>query len=102
MIKSGGENVSSREVEEVLFEHSDVAEVAVFGIEHPRWVEAVVAAVVPRPGSTVQPEELIGFARARLAGFKCPQHVLLLETLQNNTSRKITKRDLRQSPLAIV
>ena len=52
MIKTGGENVASREVEEVIYELDGVAEVAVFGIAHPHWIEAVIAVVVPKPGAT--------------------------------------------------
>jgi fatty-acyl-CoA synthase len=97
MIKSGGENVASREVEEAMFEHPAVAEVAVFGIPHDYWVEAVTAVVVPRPGMTVTPEELLAHARGRLAGYKCPKFVELVETLPKNPSGKILKRDLRET-----
>ena len=72
MIKTGGENVASREVEEVIHEHPAVAEVAVFGVEHPKWIEAVTAAVVPRPGQSLTKDELLAFCRGRLAGFKTP------------------------------
>jgi len=96
MIKSGGENVASREVEEAMFEHPAVAEVAVFGIPHPYWVEAVTAVVVPKPGATVTAEELLAHARSRLAGYKTPKYIELVETLPKNPSGKILKRDLRQ------
>ena len=72
MIKSGGENVASREVEEVLYQHPGVAEAAVFGLPHPRWIEAVSAAVVPREGAAVTAEQLIAHCRGELAGFRCP------------------------------
>jgi fatty-acyl-CoA synthase len=97
MIKTGGENVASREVEEALFEHPKINEVAIFGIPHPRWIEAVVAAVVPREGQSVTPEEIIGFSRERLAGFKTPKYVVVLEALPKNATGKVLKRDLRNA-----
>ncbi|MEX5720195.1 acyl-CoA synthetase [Geodermatophilus maliterrae] len=97
VIKTGGENVASREVEEVLHQHPAVAETAVFGIPHPRWIEAVAAVVVPREGATVQPEELVAFCRERLAGFKTPRYVVLADALPKNASGKILKRELRTS-----
>ncbi|MFS3128843.1 fatty acyl-CoA synthetase [Nocardioides sp. Bht2] len=101
MIKTGGENVSSREVEEVFFEHPAVAEVAVFGVPHPRWIEAVAAVVVPRPGVEVSAEELQGFARSRLAAFKAPKYVVLADVLPKNPSGKVLKRELRTAHAAI-
>ena len=76
MIKSGGENVASREVEEVIHAHPAVAEAAVFGIPHPRWIEAVAAVVVPRAGHELAAEEITRFCRDRLAGFKTPRYVV--------------------------
>ncbi|MDQ2626030.1 MAG: acyl-CoA synthetase [Actinomycetota bacterium] len=95
MIKTGGENVASREVEEVLYRHPGVEEVAVFGLPHPRWVEAVVAAVVPRDGTTITEAELLGHCRARLAGFKTPKQVFFVDSLPKNPSGKLLKRLLR-------
>ena len=97
MIKSGGENVASREVEEAMFEHPAVAEVAVFGIPHPYWVEAVTAVVVTKPGTTVTPDELVEHAKARLAGYKRPKYVELVDALPKNPRGKILKRDLRET-----
>jgi len=97
MIKTGGENVASREVEEVVYQHPAVAEVAVFGLPHPTWIEAVVAAVVVRDGASVEPEELIAHCRDRLAGFKVPKHVALVDSLPKNASGKLLKRDLRRT-----
>ncbi|MEU6751226.1 fatty acyl-CoA synthetase [Spirillospora sp. NPDC046719] len=96
MIKTGGENVASREVEEVLYRHPDVAEAAVFGVDHPHWIEAVVAAVVPRGGARPSPEDIIAHCRAALAGFKTPKHVLIVDALPKNPSGKILKRRLRE------
>jgi fatty-acyl-CoA synthase len=95
MIKTGGENVASREVEEVLYEHPAVAECAVFGIRHPYWIEAVTAVVVARDGRTPAEDELAGFCRERLAAFKVPKYVVLADALPKNPSGKILKRELR-------
>jgi fatty-acyl-CoA synthase len=95
MIKTGGENVASREVEETIYQHPAVAEVAVFGLPHPRWIEAVTAAVVVRDGQSVSAEELIAHCRARLGSFKVPKHVELVDALPKNASGKLLKRELR-------
>lgn len=95
MIKTGGENVASREVEEALYQLDGVAEVAVFGISHPRWVEAVAAAVVPKPGSTLTPEQVMAHGRSVLAGYKTPKYVVVVDALPKNPSGKIVKRTLR-------
>ena len=96
MIKSGGENVASREVEEAIYEHPAVQEVAIFGVPHPEWIEAVAAAVVVREGEALEPGDVIAFCRGRLAGFKTPKHVVLVDELPKNPSGKIVKRALRE------
>lgn len=101
MIKTGGENVASREVEEAIYELDGVAEVAVFGISHPRWIEAVTAVVVPKPGATLTAGDVHAHAAARLAGFKRPKYVVLAGALPKNPSGKILKRELRQQHAAI-
>ena len=95
MIKSGGENISSREVEEAIYAHRGVAEVAVIGLPDPRWVEAVTAFVVPRPGLSPDESELLAHCRARLSGFKIPKRIVVVEALPRNASGKILKRELR-------
>ena len=95
MIKSGGENVASREVEEMIYQHPAVAEVAVFGIPHPRWIEAVTAVIVAKAGHEPSVEELLAFCREKLAGYKAPKYLVLSSTLPKNASGKILKRDLR-------
>ena len=87
--------MASREVEDVVYQHPAVAEVAVFGIPHPRWIEAVAAVVVLREGQTVDPDELVRFCRERLAGYKTPRYVAVAEGLPKNASGKILKRELR-------
>ena len=95
MIVSGGENIYSPEVESVISAHPQVAEVAVFGVPHPQWVEAVHAVVAPKPGETIDPDEVIAFTRERLAHYKCPKSVEVIDVLPRNPSGKILKRDLR-------
>lgn len=96
MIKTGGENVAGREVEEVIYRHNGVHEVAVFGLPHPVWVEAVVAAVVPRDGFTLTEDDLLFHCRAHLAGFKTPKRVFFVDALPKNPSGKLLKRLLRE------
>ncbi|MDQ7993419.1 MAG: fatty acyl-CoA synthetase [Propionicimonas sp.] len=96
MIKTGGENVASREVEEALYELEGVAEVAVFGIHDPRWIEAVAAVIVARPGVSLTEDDVHRHARERLAGYKRPKYVVLAQSLPKNPSGKILKRELRQ------
>jgi len=95
MIKTGGENVASREVEEAIYQLDGVAEVAVFGISHPRWIEAVTAVVVPRPGVTLTAAQVIAHTRGILAGYKRPKYVVFADALPKNPSGKILKKDLR-------
>jgi fatty-acyl-CoA synthase len=97
MIKSGGENVASREVEEAVYLLDGVAEVAVFGIAHPRWIEAVVAVVVPKAGATLTPDDVLHHARQHLAGYKSPKYVVIASALPKNPSGKILKRSLRET-----
>ena len=96
MIVSGGENVYPVEVEEALAQHPDVAEAAVIGVPHPHWGETVMALIVPRPGARPAPEELIAFARERLAGYKLPRSVEMVAELPRTPSGKVLKRELRE------
>lgn len=96
MIVTGGENVYPIEVENVLAEHPDVADVAVIGVPHPRWGETVKAIVVRRPGSAVTEAELIDFCRPRLAGYKRPTSVDFVATIPRNPTGKVLKRELRE------
>jgi fatty-acyl-CoA synthase len=98
VINTGGVLVASREVEDALYTHPAVAEVAVIGAPDDRWIEAVTAFIVLKPGvaeESVTVEELIGHARGRLAGFKVPKRVLLVDQLPRNASGKLLKRVLR-------
>jgi fatty-acyl-CoA synthase len=96
MIKTGGENVASLEVEQAIYLMPEISEVAVFGIADPKWIEAVVATVVPKPSATITPEAVIDHCRSKLAGFKAPKHVVVVEGLPKNPSGKILKRELRE------
>ncbi|GHG99430.1 acyl-CoA synthetase [Pseudodonghicola xiamenensis] len=95
MIKSGGENVASREVEEAIFRHPKIVEVAVFGVPHPKWIEAVTAVVVPKDGAILTVEEIDAYCRETLSHFKSPKHVSIRSALPKNASGKILKRELR-------
>ncbi|MEA2167925.1 MAG: fatty-acyl-CoA synthase [Solirubrobacteraceae bacterium] len=95
MIKSGGENVASREVEECIYEHPSVEEVAIFGVPDERWIEAVTAAIVVRGGGDGDADAIHAHCREKLAGYKRPKHVVFVDALPKNASGKIVKRDLR-------
>ena len=95
MIVSGGENVYPAEVENALMGHEGIADVAVVGVPDDRWGEVGKAFVVPAGDTAPSAEEVIAFARERLAGFKCPASVEFLEAIPRNPSGKILKRELR-------
>jgi acyl-CoA synthetase (AMP-forming)/AMP-acid ligase II len=96
VIISGGENVSSIEVEDALYGHPAVAEAAVIGVPHDRWGETVKALVVLRPGTEASEADLVAFCRSRLAHFKCPTSVELVESLPRTATGKLQKFRLRQ------
>jgi long-chain acyl-CoA synthetase len=96
MVVSGGENVYPIEVEEALSQHPDVSEVAVIGLPDERWGETVTAIVVPVAGSEPTAEDLIAFARTRLAGYKLPRIVEFTSGLPRTPSGKVLKRELRE------
>ena len=96
MIKTGGENVSGREVEETIYQLDGVAETAVVGLSHPKWIEAVVAMVVLQPDAALTEQDIISHCVDRLAGFKVPKRVVFVEELPRNPSGKILKRNLRE------
>ncbi|HSS86706.1 MAG TPA: AMP-binding protein [Reyranella sp.] len=96
MIKTGGENVASREIEEVLFAHPKVAEAAVFGLPDDRWIEAVTAVLVPRAGESLDIEAVESHCRQHLAGYKRPKRIIIVDALPKNASGKVLKRELRE------
>jgi acyl-CoA synthetase (AMP-forming)/AMP-acid ligase II len=95
MIITGGENVYSPEVEQAVAGHPAVAEVAVIGVPDDHWGETVKAMVVLRPGQQATRQEIIGFTRERLAHYKCPRTVDIIDALPRNPSGKVLKRALR-------
>lgn len=101
MIKTGGENVASREVEEAIYRLAGVSEVAVIGVPHPRWVEAVVAVVVPKAGAALDEAQVLAHCSAQLAGFKTPKRVVFVDALPKNPSGKLLKRNLRDAHQAL-
>ena len=95
MIKTGGENVASREVEEVLYQHPGIEEVAVIGLPDPKWIEIVAVVAVPKKGTTLSEKDIIAYCKQHLAGFKCPKKVFIADKLPKNPSGKILKRELK-------
>jgi long-chain acyl-CoA synthetase len=95
MIKTGGENVPSVKVEAVLLQHPAVANAAVVGLPHPRWIEAVTAFVVLKPGASATPAELIVHCKAHLGGFEVPKAVRVLDALPMTSTGKVQKQPLR-------
>jgi len=95
MIKTGGENVPTREVEEAIYLDKRVQEVAVIGLPDPKWVEKVAAIIVAKPGTTITEEEIIAHCRKELAGFKVPKKVIFVDQLPKTPTGKILKREMR-------
>lgn len=95
VVKSGAENVSTVEVESVIADHAKVADIAIVGFPHPRWMEAVTAFVVAKPNESITEEEIIQFCKENLAGYKVPKKVIMLDELPKNPSGKVLKKDLR-------
>ncbi len=96
MIKTGGENVASREVEEMIFKLAEVSEVAVVGLPDPLWVEAVTAIIVVREGMTLDAATVIAHCKAHMGGFKVPKRIIFADHLPRNPTGKILKRSLRE------
>jgi acyl-CoA synthetase (AMP-forming)/AMP-acid ligase II len=96
VIISGGENVSSIEVEDAIFQHPEVAEVAVIGIPDEKWGELVTALVVTTEGSTLTEADVIAWTKTKLAGYKCPKKVDFREELARTATGKLQKFKLRE------
>lgn len=95
MIKSGGENIYPKEIEDVLYRHEKIAEVAVFGVPDPIWGQNVYAAIVLESGQEMTEEEVVAFAKEHLASFKKPKRVIFKESLPRSPVGKILRRNLR-------
>jgi acyl-CoA synthetase (AMP-forming)/AMP-acid ligase II len=95
MIITGGENVYSRQVEDVIYQHPSVVEVAVIGLPDEHWGENVCAVVVLEPGATTTAQEIVEICRDNLAGYKKPKRVEFVDVLPKNASGKVLKRELR-------
>jgi long-chain acyl-CoA synthetase len=96
IIISGGENISSLEVEETISQHPEVAEVAVIGVPDELWGETVKAVVALKPNRQVREEDLVSFCRERLAAYKCPKSVDFLTEIPKNAAGKLAKGELKK------
>jgi acyl-CoA synthetase (AMP-forming)/AMP-acid ligase II len=100
MIIRGAENIYPREIERVLFEHDDVADVAVLGVPDEKWGEQVAVFIRPAPGRTPDPEVLVAYCRERLAAHKTPRHWRVVDAFPMTPSGKVQKYKLREQLLA--
>jgi acyl-CoA synthetase (AMP-forming)/AMP-acid ligase II len=96
MIVSGGENIYPAEVENAIFGHPDVADVAVIGVPDDKWGETVKAIVIVKPGASQNADGIIAWARERVAGYKVPKSVDVVTAIPRNASGKILRRELRK------
>jgi acyl-CoA synthetase (AMP-forming)/AMP-acid ligase II len=96
VIITGGENVSSIEVEDAIFQHPEITEVAVIGIPDEKWGEAVTALVVTTPGSALTEADVIAWTKQKLAGYKCPKKVEFRDELARTATGKLQKFKLRE------
>jgi fatty-acyl-CoA synthase len=96
MFISGGENVYPAEVENVIYQHPAVSEVAVIGIPHPKWQEVGRAIVVVKAGQSLSEQEVIDFCQDKLARYKIPKSVVFTDALPRTAAGKVLKRELRQ------
>lgn len=95
IINTGGVNVSSREIEEVIYQMTEVSEVAVIGVPDDYWIEAITAIIVLKEEEAVTADDVIDFCKKELSTFKAPKHVHFTDTLPKNPSGKVLKKDLR-------
>jgi fatty-acyl-CoA synthase len=95
MIKTGGENVASADVEVALFRHPKISDVSIIGLPDEVWGEAITAVVVPAPGESIDEEEVIAWSKENMARYKVPKRVVVVDELPRNPSGKVLKRELR-------
>ena len=93
MIKTGGENVSTREVEEVIYLDNRVQEVAVIGLSHPKWVEAVVAVVVPKRGQTIQEHEIVSLCRGEAGPLQNLESSVVPRGIAQDSQRQVSSKE---------
>jgi fatty-acyl-CoA synthase len=96
LIKSGGEWISSVDVENMIMGHPKVLEAAVIAVPHPKWVERPLACVVPRPGVPLDPAEILDYLRPRLARWALPDRVVLIDAVPKTSVGKFDKKVLRE------
>ncbi|MDP4548578.1 AMP-binding protein [Marinobacter sp. MDS2] len=96
VVNTGGVLVASRDVEEALYQHPSVAEVAVIGVPDEKWIEAICAITVLRDGAPRDADSLLAHAKTQLAGFKIPKHIHFVDELPKNSAGKLLKRKLRE------
>jgi len=96
LIKSGGEWISSVDVENMIMSHPKVLEAAVIAVPHPKWVERPLACVVPRPGVTLDPGEILEFLRGKLAKWALPDDIVLIDAVPKTSVGKFDKKVLRE------
>lgn len=95
LIKTGGENVYPQEVERVLNQHPSIAELTVIGLPDPMWGQAVTAVIVPNAGCAVSLEDVKAFCQGKIAGYKIPKAIELVDSIPKNETGKVIKRELR-------
>jgi acyl-CoA synthetase (AMP-forming)/AMP-acid ligase II len=96
IIISGGENISPKEVEEVINKLDDVVDSSVVGIDDEKWGEKVVAAVVTRPGSKVKPQDIQEYCREHIHKWKCPKEIVFIKELPKNPMGKVLKSEIKK------
>jgi fatty-acyl-CoA synthase len=96
MVIRGGENIYPREIEEFLYRHSGVEDVAVVGVPDERYGEELCAWIVPKPGSNVDPEELRAYCRGKIAHFKIPRYIMIVDALPMTVTGKVQKYKIRE------
>jgi len=99
MVIRGGENIYPKELEDVLYTHPKISEVAVIGVPDKKYGEEIMACIVPQSGADLTEEEVIGFCKENMAGYKIPRYVKFLDHIPKNIIGKVTKKDLKQQML---
>lgn len=96
MVKSGGENIYPKEIEEIIIEHPKVRDVAVIGVPDPKFGEGVKAFIVPMEGQSLTDEEIISYCKTQMASYKKPRYIEFIDALPRNVSGKVMKNELRK------